>query len=550
MAREAKQRSSMSRTASRDVISRFEKAWGESLFYQARLRGPAPDRLLFRPDDPFTPDKAFALSFARGRFALGEEIIDCEGELDRMWELAGGSGAANAFLQEFSWLRHLAALGADGAPIARLLMKGWLDRFEKWSPEAWDPYFTAERLTQLCVHAPLMLSNADALWRSRVLTSMARQTRHLAHAAPRAGTGFERLMTALGLCIAGHCLPGCEGPAARGMEMARRELRLQLRADGGHVSRNPSFQLKLSLRLKTVLKAMEARGFQAPGFLRHTLMRASAMALLFRCPDGRLAVFNGGYEDDGRAVLAVHDAVDPESAPTGFARHSGYHKLATGRALLIADTGDDEGSRGFESAGSMHFSSGRGRIFVNCGNGEHRSKEWRKALSRRAAHSALSFDGPTPAGPAFGAPAHRRAEEAKGLLLEFERPILGMQSENGLYIRRFFLASGGGDLRGEELLAGVSQDVLGAAVWRFHLHPSVKASLARDGRSVILLLSNKEGWRFKSNCAELRLEKSVYCGEGGAPVAGEQIIMRARDLGDCKNDAAAAKWALRRQDAV
>ena len=530
-----------------DVFDRVQRAWGESPFYQAKLKGPAPDRLLSQPNDPFTPDKDLARSFARGRLAFGDESIDCEGEVDRIWDIAPSSGPLFAFLQEFDWLRHLAALGEEGRGVAKSLTKSWLDRYEKWSSEAWEPYATSERLVQLCSHHPVLLSKTDALWRSRVLTSMARQTRHLARTAHRADTGFDRLMTSLGLCVAGFCLPGCEGPAERGLEMARRELRLQLRPDGGHVSRNPSRQLKLAVRLQTVLKCIEARGFQPPGFLRHTVMRASAMASFFRCADGKLAVFNGGYEDDGRAMIAIQEALDPECSPSDFARHSGYHKLTAGRGLVIVDTGDDSTTATFKSAGSMHFSSGRSRVTVNCGNGGHRASEWRKALEQRAAHTALSFEGE---GVSFGPVSHRRAEETKGQLLEFERQLNFAQGAGATYLRRLFLAAGGGNLRGEELLEDLPAPLARKAVWRFHLHPSARASLARDRRSVILLLPNKEGWRFKSNCQALRLEKSIYCGEGGSPVAAEQIVLTASAFDRNEEGPFIAKWAFQRLDAV
>ena len=67
-----KRQENVARAGPRDVIARVQKAWGESPFYQARLTGPAPDRLLFQPADPFTPDKEFARSFARGRLAFGD----------------------------------------------------------------------------------------------------------------------------------------------------------------------------------------------------------------------------------------------------------------------------------------------------------------------------------------------------------------------------------------------------------------------------------------------------------------------------------------------
>lgn len=545
-AKSASQQSSHKR--SRDVFARVRKAWGESPFYQAQLKGPAPDRLLFQPIDPYTPDQQLARSLLRGKIALGEETVDCEGELESLWDRAQPGGALFAYLQEFTWLRHLSALGDDGRKAARALMAAWLDRNERWSSDTWEPYYVSERLVQLCAHHPLLLAGADALWRSRVLACMARQTRHLARTTHRAESGFDRLMTALGLGVAGYSLPGCEGPAERGLEMARRELRIQLRPDGGHVSRNPSRQLKLALRLQSLTKAIEARGYQAPGFLRHMVQRTSAMAAFFRCADGGLAVFNGGYEDDNKALVQVQTGAGADFEPADFVRHSGYHKLTAGRSLLIADTANDAaGASAFQSGGSMHFSSGRSRIIVNCGNGGHLGPKWRKALELRSAHSSLSFE--DDADLSFGEVVHRRAEDTAGQLLEFERRIRAGNGEDGVYLRRLYLSAGGADFRGEELLEGLGDDAY-AAVWRFHLHSSVKASLARDRKSAILLLPNKEGWRFKSNGPELSLEKSVYCGGLGAPAASEQIVIYGKTFGREEPSLLKMKWALKRLDAV
>lgn len=553
MGASSSQRGGQARAIARDMVARVQRVWGESPFYQARLKGPAPDRLYFQPADPRTPDLAFAAAFAKGKVAIGEESIDCEGELERLWDLVEPESALFSYLHEFSWLREIAALGDTARAPAKALLKAWLDRFENWAPEAWEPYATAERLVQLCCHGPFLMQGGDAMWRCRVLSSMARQTRHLERSAHRAIGGFERLMTAMALCVAGLCLPGCESSAERGQELLRRELRLQIRPDGGHVSRNPSRQLAVVVRLLMVLKALEARRMPAPGYLRHVAGRAAAMAHFFRCGDGRLAVFNGGYEDDARALLAALEAVEGDGLPTGFARHTGYQRLSAARALVILDVGGvahGSLSKRFESVGSFHFSSGRSRIVVNCGAGAHLGDEWAKALAQAAAHSALSFERPLPPDAAAPSAAHRRAEDERGLLVEIERR-LGRESEDddARHIRRLFLVARGDDLRGEDRLIAPSHR---ARQWRvrFHLHPSVRASLARDGKSVILALPNREGWRFRTSCAELALERSVYCGEGGAPQASEQIVLSGSGLEPEPHGDIVIRWAFRRLEGV
>lgn len=534
------------------VVDRLQRAWGESPFYQAQLNGPAPDRLALKPVDPYGADKALGEAVVAGRLSIGAHSVDCEGEIEKLWTLAGREGPLFDFLHRFVWLRHLAALGQRGRDPAHRLAEIWFDNNEKWSPSSWEPYTTGERLIHLCCHGQVVLARGDALWRSRVLTSMARQTRHLAKAGHRSAVSHERLLTAMSLTVAALALPGCESEAEKGLELLRRELRLQMRPDGGHIGRNPSRQLELVVRLQMVQRALESRRMPTPGFLRHVLGRAAAHLQLFRAGDGKLAVFNGGYEDDSAAVTAAQGAVDETTEPTGFARHSGFQRLEAARSVLIADVGAARGgsssNSGFQSGASFHFSSGRSRIVVNGGAGAHLPGEWSAAMRQAAAHSTLSME-PRDAGAFLFRNAvitHRRAEDPKGHLLEIER-VFGNESTPMKHLRRFYLAARGDDFRGEDRIIAASDEIGVGWRLRFHLHPGVKASVARDNRSVILALPNREGWRFRSNCRAMTIERSVYCGGGGLPQATEQIVLGG-GLEDTKGGDIVIRWSFRRME--
>lgn len=546
------------------VFDRVSRAWGESPFYQAQLDGPAPDRLGHQPIDPYEPDAELGDAILRGRLSLGAQSIDCFGDLERLWDLAGREGPMHDFMHEFLWLRHLARFGVRAKEPALRLARAWFEAHERWSPDGWAPHTTGERLIHLCCHGQLVLAAGDALWRSRVLSSMARQTRHLARSGHRAGSAYDRLMTATALTVAALSLPGCEAASEKGLELLRRELRLQIRPDGGHISRNPSRQLEMVVRLQMVVKALEAQRLTPPGFLKHIVGRAAAHAQLFRAGDGKLAVFNGGFEDDGGALAAALHAVEHDVEPAGFARHSGFQRLEAARSVLIADVGAARGgavaSNAYQSGASFHFSSGRSRIVVNCGSGDRMPGEWSAALRLAAAHSTVSVDPPSIAGNIFRGAVitHRRAEEQRGHLLEIERSFAGEGAAAGAtadltHLRRFYLASRGDDLRGEDRLSRAAPAIGGAWKIRFHLHSGVKASLARDGRSVILFLPNKEGWKFRTNVEAPAIEKSVYCGAGGMPQASEQIVISPASAealeGGARGDIV-IKWSFRRMDGV
>lgn len=603
------------------LIARVQRAWGPGPLQSAKMKGPAPDRVLVTPQYPRSVDLTLAQMLMTKSVALGNQKIDLSHGPEALWTAISEKTSGIEALQRFEWLGGFAHLhrqspttpapdanrnhpahfenedsGTAAQASAIALTRGWLDSYERWSPQAWSPIRVADRLLHLCCHADFLLPMGDTLWRSRLLNCMARQTRHLAQTAHKAAPGEDMLITALGLLLAGLCIPACDVAIERGQELTRREFRLQIRPDGGHISRNPSFQLEIAIRIQMIANAYAERGLAMPGHIRLTLTRMACLCEFFRCGDGKLAVFNGGCEDDPNAIIAAGQAIDPDAGPLGFARYTRFQRLSAARALLIADVSDGPAGlvpglkrRGsnFDSAGSIHFSSGRSRIIVNCGEADYLGEPWPDALRQAGAHSCFSLEGDPGLrdGIFAGETQFQRAEEVSGVLLEINRPFserfvdsahISESPENARadaddrgYFRRLYLAAGGDDFRGEDRLTGLPGRF--AQYWRirFHLHPSVKASLARDGQSVILVLPNQEGWRFRTSFDKVRLEKSIYFGAGGRMAHTDQIVIGPSDtpdeseieqaLANTSPDSSLdrddsrdiiVKWALKRLDGV
>jgi uncharacterized heparinase superfamily protein len=116
----------------------------------------------------------------------------------------------------------------------------------------------------------------------------------------------------------------------------------------------------------------------------------------------------------------------------------------------------------------------------------------------------------------------------------------GYRNRFGLtYERQLFLAADGEDLRGEERLTGRPGAVFAV---RFHLHPSVQASMAEDGGAVLFRLPSGMCWRLRAAGAEMSLGESVYLGSGVARKS-QQVVLS----GTVGAEGAAVRWALRRE---
>ena len=63
-------------------------------------------------------------------------------------------------------------------------------------------------------------------------------------------------------------------------------------------------------------------------------------------------------------------------------------------------------------------------------------------------------------------------------------------------------------------------------VLRFHLHPSVKATLSKDGETVMLILANRTAWRFAAKGCVIDLNDSVYLAGLPQPRRTQQIVLK------------------------
>jgi uncharacterized heparinase superfamily protein len=528
-------------------------------FWQRGLNGPAPDRILVNPRCFYRKSMAEAELLIMGRFRLpGGDATARDGS---PFFIQSPSELWSESLHSFHWLRHFDAGGSD--PVQehlRQLIAHWVRAYGNWHELAWRPHVLARRLITWASFGRLILQNADVLFRSRVLLSMARQARHLSKTARTAAPGMPRLTAAIGLVQSGVCLPDGDWRMNKGLHMLAEELGDQVLPDGGHVSRNPENVLAVASDLLALMDAMTQRDLIIPVAIRRALDRMMPMIRFLQHGDGRLALFNGGTESsDGWAHALL--TYDSGRNKTPLMQACGYSRIVCGNTLLIADVG--QAPKGLLSTGahagclSFELSAGEERIVVNCGASALKGAHWTQAMRATAAHSTLIL--------ADTSSAHAVAEPWAARLLG-TRLVDGptrveakrRESEDGIHLdashdgylapmgliheRRWFVSHDGNDIRGEDrLVPNEASTAPRAFAVRFHLHPTVKAMRLPDGRAIVLTLPSGATWRFGADAA-LEIADSVYLGAGDAIRKTQQIVI----AGTTGAEPVSVKWALKK----
>lgn len=544
-----------------------------------RFLRPFPRRVLIAPQDLRTSDPSIAADIYAGHFVFAGRAVATGGRSP--FDVEPPSRAWGEALYGFGWLRHLrAAETALARANARALALEFVGRRRSPPAVARATPVVARRLLSFLTHSPLLLEGADHAFYQRFLAAIERMARDLDRDMRHAPQPLHRLNAAVALCYAGLCCEGLEPLFWRASRQLARELDRQILPDGGHRSRNPQVFVDLLLDLLPLRQTFASRSLEPPEAVVHAIDRMLPLLRLLRHGDGALARFNGMGRTpaDELATLLMYEGA--RGVAMRRAPHAGYERLEAGRTTLIAETGPAPpvayAAEAHAGCLSFELSSGDQAIVVNCGALRTGDAEARMAARSTAAHSTAVLDETSSGrflvphgwwaerrlvswltdrldralvrGPQ-AVKVERREEPEDGREAQILRASHDGYKGLGVTHRRSWRLSPSGErLDGEDSFAVEAGDGSALPVTiRFHLAPGVRASPAEGGGAIVLLLPNREAWRFEAEGLGPVVEESVFFAAGDGLRRAEQIVIMAEARAN-----PAVRWRFERlaQDAA
>lgn len=518
-----------------------------NMLCELALGARAPENLLAVPPDPWPGDAQHGRDMIQGTFHFARKKL----ERERLsWVPAGVESDWLAELHGFDWLRNLRAVGGDRARrMAREMVASWLDLQDKWDETTWRADVLGSRISSWIAFHDFFCASADDDFRHRYFTSLTKQARVLSRAVPGRLKGLALQRALKGLAYSGLALEGGEDRLEQAFRLILKQIKAEILPDGGHISRCPQTTLLFLQHLVDLRTALSVARLEVPEKIQHAIDKMTPAVRFFKHGDNSLTLFNGGQELDPALCDLVLTQSGARGKPLKSLPHTGYQRLAMGRALLVVDTGVPlspiYADRAHAGLLGCEFSFGRERVFVNCGT-HTASGRWREALRGTPAHStvtvehdnACQFDAQ---GRLLDAPEVRVNREDTDNVMVLDVSHAGYVERYGVTHRRWMqLADFGEVLSVEEQLSGRSG--VDFAV-RLHLHPGIQISVIRQGEEALLRARSGTGWRFCVQGAMIEIEESIYCGNGEVPRKTQQIVLR----GTTQELSTAISWELRRE---
>lgn len=460
------------------------------------------------------------------------------------------NGASDDFLTEFhsfAWLRDLRAVGGDAARRkARALLLDWIQTFPKWEADLWAPDLLARRINAWIMHYNFFGASADEEFREIFMTSLIAQAKHLLR-LNYSGQSVATRMTALKAQLYIHiCLTISDISEERLVTLIEQEVSAQIWQDGVHVSRHGSTHMTCLADLIDCRNLLKSAHVPAPRLLAQVIQKMAAALKFFRQADGVLTCLNGGREETRLMIDTVLSQSGYKGKATISAKQSGFVKATSGRVTLFMDVGPEGPDIiNWRMPASIELSVGKQRVFVSCGQPKYESHDLHAPLNRSLAASGLTLDNADAAFKGyqnFDIEPRRltvmdsEGSGSKGTLIEASHAGYYKQKKT-IHHRRVLLAQDGHDIRGEDILVGPAGHYYAV---RFHLHPTVRASLIQDGYEILLQPQKGNGFRFLAGGHILRLEESLYMADGLTPKKTLQIVIEGQTI----SDTTALQWAL------
>ncbi len=477
---------------------------------------------------------AIARDMARGIFGFaGTTVMDKPIDV---FDAASSNSEWTTSLHNLSWLRHFVASGQElHRIVARTLVL-------KWSGQRGHlraPAVNFQALLALSCAAHFLVGPAPSSFEKPFYALVERLVRRAIEA--HAAAPDDLLLQALALQYASLAFRGPTSLRDHANAKFCAVIDQVILPDGGHASRNPQMLLDIILALIPLKNAMVAQREAVPHPLSAAIERMFPMLRMLSHGDQGLGNFQGAGAADMEGLKAALDQDASAGRPLLKAPYSGYCRLSHRSGLLLMDTGVPRECNG---PLAIEFSDGPHRIFTNCGMPHGAAAAWRKAAADIAAHNTVevaSFEGGTQ-----NAPDADVVNSPLGSLINATNDISsGVHKVR--HHRNIFLSQEGNDLRGEDLVvpSGSKASSVGPFDFtiRFHLHPDVKATLARKRAGIGIMLPNRAAWQFMARGGFLSLEDSIYLGSSTGPRKTQQIVIRGSTEG-----AAPINWALQRME--
>ena len=526
----------------------FRNFYFKSNFYNKKLITFIPDRIFYNPSTHLSA----SLTTLRNDFY---KITDTAPEL--LWKTEIKNKQKFENLHSFLWLSKLDR--KNSKIITKNIIKSWIKNFFNFDPNTWEMETTARRIIAWSSNIDLTLEDSEKIYKKKFFMSLIKQSNFLSKNLKSLVYEPGKIICCSAIILSGIMFKENESNFKTGIKELEKIIKNYFDENGFPKSRNPEEVFICIKYLILVREWLKEAQKTVPYFLDEIVRKCGNCYAILSCSNKQFPLFNGATEINHKDYDIFLKNLKYKFSNKNH-EVADFIKIKKKKFEFFIDCGNPPPNSfsKYYQAGCLAFEliSNKQKIICNLGCGKYLSQKIASISRSTAAHSTLYINDTSSCifqknkfiNKVYGNSLIQRHKVIDKNYLDDKNFFSISASHNGyekkfgyIHKRSVIVSKKEDKIFGQDELKKTKNysNSLNYFV-RFHIYPDTKIVKTRAGNSILISLSNGEGWLLSSKTNNFEIEKNIFLGNKNKIINNESVSIS----GNIDKEVVLIKWEI------
>jgi len=511
----------------------FRNFYFRSNYYNNKLINFIPERIFYKPSTFLSTSlTTFSNDFYK--------ITEVAPEL--LWKIDTKDKLKFENLHNFLWLSRLDR--KNSKTLIRNIINSWINNFFNYHPDTWDMEITARRIIAWSSNTDITLEDSDKEYKKKFFISLIKQSNFLSKNLRNLLDGPSKIICCSAIILSGIIFEENNSNYKSGIKELEKVIKNYFDEFGFSKSRNPEDVFNCLKYLILIREWLKEGQKSIPDFLNDIISKTGNCYSMLSYANKQFPLFNGATEINYKDYDIFLKNLKYKFLNKNHSI-SDFIKIKKKKFEFFIDCGNPPPATYAKNyqAGCLAFEliSNKQKIICNSGYGKYLSPKLTEISRSTAAHSTLYIND-TSSCVFF---KNDFVNKIYGRSLISEHRVIdkdytedkdfysisashnGYEKKFGYIHRRSIKISKKNDeiFCQDELKKTKKYSGLLKYFIRFHIYPNTKIVKTIAGNSILISLSNGEGWSLLSETNNLEIEKNIFLGNKNKIINNECIFI-------------------------
>ena len=528
----------------------FKKIYFKSNFYNRKLITFIPDRIFYKPST-YLSDSLTTIS---NDFY---KITDTAPEL--LWKENIKDKLKFKNLHSFLWLARLDR--KNNKIMTKNIIRSWINIYYNYDPSTWEMEITARRIIAWSSNTDMTLENSDKEYKENFFLSLIKQSNFLSKNLKKLFYDPSKIICCAAIILSGMMFKENESNYKIGIKELEKVVKNYFDEDGFPKSRNPEevfICLKYLILIREWFKEAQK---PIPDFLNEIISKCGSCYAMLSCSNKQFPLFNGATEINHKDYDTFLKNLKYKFISKNY-EFSNLIKIKKKKFEFFFDCGNPPPTSftKYYQAGCLAFelNSNKQKVICNSGYGKYLSPKLASLSRSTASHSTLYINDTSSCifqknkfiNKVYGNSLVEEHKVIKKSYIE-EKDFYSITASHNGYEKKFGYIHTRSIkiLKKEDKIFGhdelkKTKNYSNPLIYfiRFHIYPNIKIVKTKAGNSILISLSNGEGWLLQNQTNSFQIEKNIFFGNKNKIINNESVAIS----GNINEEVISIKWLIER----